>query len=158
MTKSRHNKHRINDQSLHELISNLAVSYTPLAARRSSFFINDIDRKINLQIDNEVFISIVEKMILIILICENDACIRLSAKMYHDVVLLHIQVTNVLNSETVISQLDQLHIKVNELYGVIDVSTMPDKVASISFAILNMAPDTFQAIVENEQSMMKEAV
>src|SRR5262249_22865071 len=76
--------------SLNTLVKQLVANYQPVAVKQNSFFINDVPPHLQLHADKQVLATILGSVLYVTARCGRDTCIKLTAKAYHDVLLLHI--------------------------------------------------------------------
>ena len=127
----------ITGQPLSELVAFSIAPYDATAVQQNSFFVNDVPQDLRLLANKETFTSILSKILRITALYGKDSCIRISAKSYHDILLIHIKISDSLNAMSVMPQLESLRLQAKKLAGFLDITSVRSKVTTISFTLLN---------------------
>ncbi|UAY51392.1 hypothetical protein [Ferruginibacter albus] len=78
-----------NEHNLHRLVSKILQSYLPIATDKKTLLVNDIDEKIVANINGTHLSGVIDSIINMLIINSENNCIWLTAKRFHDVVLIH---------------------------------------------------------------------
>ena len=79
-----------NQFALKQLISKVTTTLMPMAGNRCSFFINDVSPDIQLLTDQDILASVVSELLQTALRQTENDCIRISAAIDHELVLLNV--------------------------------------------------------------------
>lgn len=74
--------------SLKRMVSNFLIALQPLAARQSSFFINEVSEDFMIAVDKKELSSLLHFMLSSVVAHSRNSCIRISAKQYGNVALV----------------------------------------------------------------------
>lgn len=122
---------------LRQLASNLISSVLPAATRNDSFFVNDIPEDLDIDTDPQLVASILGGMLSTIAQHAKSSCIRLSAKIYHDVILVHVKDCSSSHSYDIYSVLQRLLPMAEKLGGYVGVSSHRQNVTTVAFSFPN---------------------
>src|SRR5690242_9004541 len=94
--------------TLRHLAVHITDSFRPVAARNRSVFVNDIPEDLFIDTDTQLVASVLTGMVSAVVKNAKESSIRLSAKIYGNVVLVHVKDDNNHNYDSVESKLQQL--------------------------------------------------
>ncbi|MES1215493.1 MAG: hypothetical protein ABUT20_08250, partial [Bacteroidota bacterium] len=120
--------------SLRKLLSDLMPELQQGAMQRKSFFVNDIADDILVRANRRILAKVLTELLGIVSRNALNSCIRISAKVYHDVVLMHVKDNNTSNSYALGSSLSQVQPLVNSIGGFVDITSMRLKETTIAFS------------------------
>lgn len=123
---------------LHELASSLINSVLPSATRNESFFINDIPNDLDIDADPQLVASVLGGMLSTLARNAKKSCIRLSAKIYHDVILVHAKDCNSSHNYDIYSGLQGLMPIAEKIGGFVGVSSHRQNVTTVAFSFPNL--------------------
>ena len=123
--------------TLLQLTKQLLANYQPVAVKQNSFFINDVPSHLPLYADRQILETLLGSLFYLTARCGRDTCIKVTAKAYHDVLLLHIVDTSTFNSYAILSQLQHLQILAEKIGGFLDITSRRNKFTTISFSFMN---------------------
>jgi UTP-glucose-1-phosphate uridylyltransferase len=126
-----------NDSSLQEIIRRLLTNYQLIAAKHQSFFINNVPPDIKVIADKNDVTALLGSMLYMVARLCKDSCIKITAKAYHDVILLHIQDSNTVNGYTILSELAPLQALMSKIGGFVELTSQRKKVSTIAFSFIN---------------------
>lgn len=123
--------------TLKQLVKKLVANYQPVAVSQNSFFINEVPEHLLLYADKQVLATLLGSLFYITARCGKNTCIKISAKRYHDVLLLHVIDTSTHNSYSILSELQHLQILAEKIGGFLDITSRRNKQTTISFSFMN---------------------
>jgi hypothetical protein len=123
---------------LRQMATNLIGSVLPAATRNDNFFVNDIPDDLGIDADNQLVASILGGMLSTVAQHAKSSCIRLSAKIYHDVILVHVKDCNSSHNYDVYSGLQGLMPLAEKIGGFVGVSSHRQKVTTVAFSFPNL--------------------
>jgi len=124
--------------SLHSLMGSLLPGLQQTAVRHKSFFVNDIPEDILIRADKNIVSSVVANLLRIVSRNADNSCIRVSAKAYHNVVLMQVRDSNTSNNYAISASLLQVEPMVGKIGGYIDINNQRQKSTTIAFSFSNM--------------------
>lgn len=127
------------DIQLRFLAGKLINGMQPAAVRQNSFIINDISPAIMVTTDENLLTAIVNDLLAVIVSRNKNSCIRLTAKPFTNVVLLHIQDQNKAIRETSMSDFDDLQPHAAKVGGCITINNRKKESATLVLSLLDYA-------------------
>lgn len=124
--------------TLQQLVGSLMQTFVPVASRHKNHFINDIPDDLYIDADRELVASVLSGMMSAVLKNAKDSCIRLSAKLYGNVVLVHIKDYNSFNYFPIENGLHQLQPLAEKVGGSVSVTSQRQNVTTLAFSFPNM--------------------
>jgi hypothetical protein len=124
--------------NLRQLIDDLLDSIASAAILNDSFFVNDIPDDLDIDTDPQLVASVLGRMLSTVAKHSKSSCIRVSAKIYHDVVLVHIKDCNSSYNYDIYHNLQELKPLAEKIGGIIDVNSYRLKVTTVVFSFPNV--------------------
>jgi hypothetical protein len=88
----------IHTSALYEIVDEVARSSTPLALNTQNLIINEVPEELKVKTDPYLISDIIGGILQILLTHSTKGYIRISAKNYTDIILVHIREFNVINN------------------------------------------------------------
>ncbi|MCW3118459.1 MAG: hypothetical protein JWM28_2541 [Chitinophagaceae bacterium] len=123
---------------LHQLLGNILPGFQQVAQKHKSFFVNEVPEDILISADKNVVASVLGNLLKIVSRNADNSCIRVSAKAYNNVVLMHVKDNNTSNNYALNSSLSQVQPLVGKIGGFIDINTQRQKATTIAFSFSNL--------------------
>jgi|SRR3982751_4142380 hypothetical protein len=124
--------------TLSELANNLSAGFLSLARTNKSVIINDIPEDLFIDTDIELVASIFAGLLAAVVKNAKESYIRLSAKVYGNVILLHIKDHNNFNYSPVENKVRQLLPLAEKIGGSVCVTSQRNNVATFAFSFPNL--------------------
>src|SRR5690242_11489017 len=124
--------------TLSELTNNLSSGFLPLARTNRSVIVNDIPEDLFIDTDIELVASILAGLLAAVVKNAKESYIRLSAKVYGNVILLHIKDHNNFNYSPVENKVKQLLPLAEKIGGSVCVTSQRNNVATFAFSFPNL--------------------
>ena len=124
--------------SLHSLMGSLLPGLQQTAVRTNSFFVNDIPVHILISADRNIVSSVVANLLRIVSRNADSSCIRVSAKAYHNVVLMQVRDSNTRNNYAISASLSQVEPLIGKIGGFIDINNHRQRSTTIDFSFSNI--------------------
>lgn len=122
-----------NSTCIHDVADHLLKSFLPKAVSNQNFFINDIPVHLEFQKDAGVATSILSGLLSVIATYAKNSCIRLTAKLYGNVTLIHVKNSNGVNSSFIQGHLQQLQVLAGKTKGSVGFTSHQNSVTSVTF-------------------------
>jgi K+-sensing histidine kinase KdpD len=123
---------------LHDLVSRLTESLTPAAMRNKSFIVNDVPHHISADVNEDLLASVLSKLMNVVIMNTGNSCIRITAKSYGNVVLLHVMDDGCLNYESISQNLTRIQSLAERLGGFVGFTSSRNKLTTIALSFTNM--------------------
>ena len=122
-----------NPTRIHEVADNLVKSFLPEAVSNQNFFINDIPEHLQFQKDSQVVASVLGGLLSAIATYAKNSCIRLTAKLYGNVILIHVKNSNSFNCNVIQGRLQQLQLLAGKAKGSVGFTSHQNSITSVTF-------------------------
>lgn len=124
--------------SLHHLVHELVTDVLLFAVKRRNLIINDVHPDLHAYVDEQRLAIILKKLLCHIVMNTQDNCIRVTAKSYSSITLVHVR-NNDFNCEKMITNyLQQLKGIAEQLGGCLDITNNKLHGTTVSFTFLNL--------------------
>jgi hypothetical protein len=122
---------------LHLLINQLLVELLPLTIRNRSTIINEVQTDLKIVTHVEKVTTILKEILSIVLSHSKDNSITVCAKMYSDLILVHVKDDNSMNSTDLVTGLKQVQTIAEEINGYLGITSDMIKFRTIAFTFPN---------------------
>jgi len=122
---------------LQETVSRILSGCIPSATRKNSFIINDVPSDMHVSTDEHMLASVFGAILNAVITHTENTCIRISAKFYGKVVLLHLKETHRLNSSSFVANLRQIQQLAEKIGGTVSISSHEGEATTIVFSFQN---------------------
>lgn len=131
-------KESVSYTGLHEVTSHLVNIFMDKATRNKSFFINEIPCDLLLETDSRLFASVLSGILSAVVSSAKNSCIRLTVKIFSNVVLVQVKESNGLNSHYMDIALLELLPIAEKMRGSVSVTSQRKKITTITFGFPNV--------------------
>jgi hypothetical protein len=123
--------------SLQHIVQSLVSNYQNVATTQNSFFVNEVPPTLCISTDRGLITTLLENLFSLVTGYCRDTCIKISAKAYHDVIVMHIKDTSTFNNYVLTSQLQNLQIGADKIGGFVEITSQRKKETTIAFSFIN---------------------
>jgi hypothetical protein len=109
--------------SLFDLIDNTIRSSLPFALRSHNLILNEISSGFSVHCDKQTLSEIIRQVLNAIMEFSKSSYIRISAKRYHEIVLIHFKDFNILNKTQVPYKLQPIQQLASSIEGYVGVTS-----------------------------------
>jgi hypothetical protein len=109
--------------SLYDLIDNTIRSSLPFALRSHNLILNEISSGFSVHCDKQTLSEIIRQVLNAIMEFSKSSYIRISAKRYHEIVLIHFKDFNILNKTQVPYKLQPIQPLASSIDGYVGVTS-----------------------------------
>ena len=124
--------------SLHAIVNQVMDEYLPAAKINQNLVQNDIPGELPISANEEMLTSVLSGMFHAIVSHARNSSIRVMAKTYNDIVLLHVKDSNTCNSYAVASGLARFRALAEKMGGYLDITSQRSKETTIAFSFPNL--------------------
>ncbi|HEX7902780.1 MAG TPA: hypothetical protein VF487_02795 [Chitinophagaceae bacterium] len=128
-----------NSTSLHGMINLLSVSNMPSAIRHRSILINEIPSEILVNADEQKLAAVLGMLLHTVIDHTNDSCIRISAKAYGNVMLVHIKENIHPYGQTFNCKIKEAQKLAEKIGGNVTVTSYRNDVTTVVLSFMNLA-------------------
>lgn len=128
----------LGSSNLRQMAGRLANSFLPVAMHNKSFFINDIPENLYVDTNPNLVASVLGGLLSSVVSHAKDSCIRLSAKAYSNVILVHVKDCNSFSHYSPENGLKQLQLLAEKMGGFVSVTSQRENVTTFAFSFPNM--------------------
>ncbi|MDP4262967.1 MAG: hypothetical protein Q8941_10575 [Bacteroidota bacterium] len=125
--------------SLHHLIGYATESLSTDAFRNKSAIINDVPGDLVVRADKELLASVLSGLMNLVIMHTENSRIRITAKLYGNVVLLHIKDDGCLNYDSISHKLARIESLAEKLGGFVGFTSYRNRLTTIAFSFMNIA-------------------
>lgn len=123
---------------LHSLVNQVVVDILPLAAKRRSLIINDVQRDLVVNVDEQQLAILLKDLLCDTISNTENDCIRIMAKSFTSLVLMHVRTNDFRCEEAIANNLKQFDGIAEKLGGCLSVTKNKLYGGSISFTFVNL--------------------
>src|SRR5580765_458013 len=113
--------------SLNQLVDRLTDSLEPAIHRNKSFVINDVPENISTDINEDLLASILSRLLNMVIMHTENSRIRVSAKTYGNVILLHVKNDGSLNFDSISRNLGEIQGLAEKMGGFVGFTSFRNK-------------------------------
>lgn len=122
---------------LHSIVSRVSASSLPSATRKYSFIINDVPADLRVNTDEHMLATVLATLLNTLIAYSENSCIRVSAKLYGKVALIHLKESPGLNNFAISPKLKEIRQLAEMIGGTVSIGNNGDKLTSIVFSFIN---------------------
>ncbi|SRR5258706_3984443 len=124
--------------SLHHLINRLSESLEPAARRNKNLILNNVQEDICPEINENMVASVLSRLMNLVILHTENSCIRVSAKTFGNVVLIHVKDDGCLNYDSISLNLTEIQAQAEKIGGFVGFTSYRNKLTTIAFSFMNV--------------------
>jgi hypothetical protein len=124
--------------SLHHLVERLSGSLEPAARRNKNLFINNVPEDVCSEINETLVASVLSRLLNEVILHTENSCIRISAKTFGNVVVVHVKDDGCLNYDSISHNLTEIQAQAEKIGGFVGFTSYRNKLTTIAFSFMNM--------------------
>lgn len=124
--------------NLNDVVDRVVKTLLPKASENKSFFVNDIPDHFQVGKDVHVIASVLGGLLSTVVSYAKDSCIWLSAKLYGNVVLVHVKNSNGFKCNAIENQLQQLQRIAGKSRATVGFTRHDSNITSVTFGFTNL--------------------
>ena len=124
--------------ALQTLVSHLVAGTVPMAVRGRNFLVNDIPPDLVVHADIEMVKAVLKNLFTSVIPYVEDSCIRITAKVYGNVVLVQLRDHTGINSYFMEQHLADFQPMAEKIGGYIGITSQRDNEMTIVFSFSNI--------------------
>jgi len=118
---------------LHEIVGQLVTSLSEKATYNKNVFVNEIPEYLQVSTDPKKITAVLSGLLSAVVSYAKDSCIRLSAKIYGNVILLQVKDSGICNSKVIESQVRKLQPLAEKMRGAVGITGQRNNVKAFTF-------------------------
>lgn len=126
--------------NLKELISSLMRTILPKAMANRSCFITEVPEKLTLHTDLQLVANVLDGILSFAVKHARQSYIRLSAKVYGHVVIVHVSNQGALNNDSIVQDVTRLHTMAEKILGSVSIYSEKKDSSTLTFGFPNLPP------------------
>jgi hypothetical protein len=123
--------------TLHAIVNRISINSLPSATQKNSFIINDVPSDLKVNTDEQMLATVVGTLLDTLITYSENCCIRISAKLFEKVALIHLKENQKLNQFAVSRKLKEVQQLAGMIGGAVSIGNDGDKSTSIVFSFSN---------------------
>ena len=123
--------------SLHQLVDQLTASLLPRTTKQRSFIVNDVQREMLVSTDKNILATVISNLLNTTLAHTQSNCIRISAKLFGNIVLLQVKDTDNRHDEAITGSLPQVEYLAEKIGGCVTLTSNKLKGTTVVFSFYN---------------------
>lgn len=127
----------LNHVRLHLLVNQLSISTMPEAIRKKSHVINEIPGELMIHTDASRLAAVLGQLLITMISHSHDSSIRISAKKYGKVILLHLKENSRLNSPAFATSLVEIQHLADRIGGNVSVTSYRNEVTTVALSFID---------------------
>jgi hypothetical protein len=124
--------------TLRKLVSRLVADTVPVSVRNGSFIINDIPASLILSANTEMIAVVLNNLLNTVAANATGSCIRISAKIYSNVILVQLRDKNSINTYTIANNLQAAQPIAESIGGYLAITSQRKNETTIVFSFPNL--------------------
>lgn len=124
--------------ALQTLVSRLVAGAVPAAVRNKSFMINDIPAGLRLTANTDMVAAVLSNLFNTVAMHTENSCIRITAKVYGNVILVQLKDHNSANIYTIAHGLQEVQPIAERIGGYIGITSQQKSESTIVFSFPNL--------------------
>lgn len=125
---------------LQVMVNRISTSSIPAATRKHSFIVNDIPADIAVSTDENMLATVFGSLLNTVITHTENCCIRISAKLYGEVVLVNLKESHQADGQSFRGSLRQIQQLAEKIGGAVSVSHGQTTETTILFSFANNLP------------------
>jgi K+-sensing histidine kinase KdpD len=124
---------------LHDLINRIATNLKAVISAKKNSIINNVPEEICIRTDEELISSALSNLLNLVITHTENSRIRITAKLFGNVILIHIKDDGCLNYDSISHKLNKVQSIAEKLGGFIGFTSYRNKLTTIAFSFINVA-------------------
>ena len=124
-------------RTLQELVDKLVTGELSAALQKESFIVNEVPGELVIATDENMLAGVLRGLLHTVVSNARNSCIRVAAKVYGDIVLVHVRETRRANSKTIMEQLGKIQSLAEKVRGCVTVCNQQEETITLAFSFFN---------------------
>lgn len=124
-------------RTLQELVDRLVTGELAAALQKESFIVNEVPGELVIATDENMLTGVLKGLLHTVVSNARNSCIRVAAKVYGDIVLVHVRDTRRANSKTIMEQLGEIQSLAEKVGGCVTVCNQQEEAITLAFSFFN---------------------
>lgn len=123
---------------LSEMVDDVIKSCAPLALDSHHFIVNEVPKNLLVKTDNRIIVGLFNGLLQSVINHSKNSYIRISAKVYTDILILHVRDYNIMGLSSGVYQLQHLDPLVKKVRGFLGVTSHRQGESTVALSFLNL--------------------
>lgn len=124
-------------RTLQELIDRLVTGELPAVVAKNSFIVNEVPGELLIAADEKMLARVLGNLLHTVVSNAENSCIRVAAKAYGNIVLVHVRDTRRSDNRTIMEHLEQMQPLAEKVGGCVTVCNRQEETITVAFSFLN---------------------
>lgn len=129
-----------NYMELYSVVNKITTGFIPTAVKKHSLIVNDVPKELAVNINESVLATVFGNLLQTVISHTANACIRISARLYGKVILLHLKETHPSDNPVFSGNLRPAQQLAEKIGGTISISSDRGQITTIVFSFINNVP------------------
>ena len=122
---------------LHQLVDQVTQNLMPRIVEQKSLMVNDLHKEMLVTTNEEILTTVLRNLLNTIVTHSQNNCIRISAKIFGNIVLLHVKDSDNRHEEAIAGSLIQVAPLAEKIGGCITLNNYTAKGTTVAFSFYN---------------------
>jgi hypothetical protein len=123
---------------LFELVDNVIKSSLPYALKSHNLVVNEVSPALSVKVDKNILSVLISRLLETVMAHSTNSYIRISAKAYSDVMIVHVRDFNIVNRSIATYNLHELDPLVKKIRGFVGVTSHRHGESTVALSFLNI--------------------
>lgn len=124
-------------RTLQDLVDRLVTGELAAALQKESFIVNEVPGELIIAADENMLAKVLRGLLHTVVSNARNSCIRVAAKVYGDIVLVHIRDTRRADSKTITERLEEIQMLAEKVGGCVTVCNQQEEAITLAFSFFN---------------------
>lgn len=137
MPEAIHDERIAAKRTLQDLVDRLVTGELAAALQKESFIVNEVPGELVIAADENMLANVLRGLLHTVVSNARNSCIRVAAKVYGDIVLVHVRDTRRADSKTITERLDEIQSLAEKVGGCVTICNQQEEMITLAFSFFN---------------------
>lgn len=137
MSEAIHEGKIVKKRTLQELVDKLVTGELDAVLQKESFIVNEVPGELVIAADEHMLARVLRGLLHTVVSNARNSCIRVAAKVYGDIVLVHVRDTRRADTKTITERLDEIQLLAEKVGGCVTVCNQQEEAITLAFSFFN---------------------
>jgi len=124
-------------RTLQELVDRLVTGELSAVLQKESFIVNEVPGELVIAADEKMLAGVLKGLLHIVVSNAKNSCIRVAAKVYGDIVLVHVRDTRRSDNRTIMQRMEEIQTLAGKVGGCVTVCNQQEEAITLAFSFFN---------------------